>query len=369
MTKNNKITITKLQEAPLSKEQKQFNRLNSQITKEKEQLLNWQNKISEFKIIFAQELSPLQSQLDKLKIQLVYLLDEIYDNKIFTKNERKKMLYIIEEIAQALSGSDEKVKAIYNKRGNNDFDEEQSAMNDIAIDQMKLMMSEQFNINLDHIEGNNPEDFMREFTKQMQEKIEADETKKANRKKTNKTIENEATTTKKEQEISQSIKEVYRQLVKTLHPDREVDPVERERKTELMQKVNTAYNKNDLLALLQMQLEIEQIDQSSINSISVEKIKHYNAILKKQLQEVKQEIYFVRESFDMEFNIPMLAAISSPDWIIIQLKQDMKVIKKDITQLKNDLQIWMDNTKLKEYLKKVKVPGKNSQNIPLWMLT
>ena len=95
MTRTNKITITKQQETPLSKEQKQFNKLNSQIAKEKEQLLNWQNRISEFKIVFANELTPLQSQHDKLRAQLVYLLDEIYDNKLFTKNERKKMLYIV----------------------------------------------------------------------------------------------------------------------------------------------------------------------------------------------------------------------------------------------------------------------------------
>lgn len=120
-----------------------------------------------------------------------------------------------------------------------------------------------------------------------------------------------------------------------------------------------------------MQLEIEQIDQSAINSISVEKVKHYNAVLKRQLQEIKQEIYFIRERFNMEFDIPMfdLTAISSPDWIILQLKKDMSGIEKDIKQLKNDLEIWKDNAKLKEYLKAVKVPTRNSQNIPLWMLT
>lgn len=368
MTINNKITITKQQDTQLSKEQKKFNRLNSQIAKEKEQLLNWQNKISEFKIVFANEFTPLQNQHNKLRIQLVYLLDETYDNKFFTKNERRKMLYIIEEIAQSLAGSDEKVKAIYNKRGNNDFDEEQVAINDMAINYMKSMVSKQFDINLDQDKINNPEDFMREFAKQMQEKVDADGAEKVTRKKSTRTIEKETAIIKQEQEISQSIKEVYRKLAKTLHPDREVDPMEREHKTELMQKVNTAYNNNDLLALLQMQLEIEQIDQSSINSISVEKVNHYNVVLKRQLQEIKQEICFIRERFNMEFDIPMLTAISSPDWIIFQLKKDMKVIEKDIKQLRGDLEIWKDNIKLKEYLQKVKLSTRNSQNIPYWIL-
>ncbi len=45
-----------------------------------------------------------------------------------------------------------------------------------------------------------------------------------------------------------------------LHPDREPDEAERVRKTELMQRVNEAYSKKDLLQLVALQLEIEQID-------------------------------------------------------------------------------------------------------------
>ena len=50
--------------------------------------------------------------------------------------------------------------------------------------------------------------------------------------------------------MSQSIREVYRKLAGALHPDRESDPQERERKTALMQRVNQAYAKNNLLQLL-----------------------------------------------------------------------------------------------------------------------
>lgn len=355
MTKNNKIAITKQQDTPLSKEQKQFNRLNLQIAKEREQLLSWQNKISEFKIIYANEFTPLEGQYDKLRIQIVYLLDEAYDNKVFTKNERKKMLYIIEELAQELAVDDEKVKSIYNKRGNNDFDEEQATINEIAVDHIRAAIYEHFDMNLDDVETDDPEDFIREFAKQMQEKIETEETKKSNRKKSDKTLEKEAKMIRQEQEISQSIKEIYRQLVKTLHPDREPDVVERERKTTLMQKINIAYNKNDLLTLLQMQLEVEQIDQFSINSTSLEKIKHYNAVLKRQLQELKQEIYFIREQFNIKFDVLMFEVRSSPEWIIIHLKENIKEIEKHIKQLKNDLERCKDTAKLKEHLKEIKI--------------
>jgi hypothetical protein len=71
-----------------------------------------------------------------------------------------------------------------------------------------------------------------------------------------------------------------------LHPDRETDPQERERKNALMQRVNQAYSKNSLLQLLELQLELEHIDQSAINNLSEDRLKHYNKILKEQVKEL-----------------------------------------------------------------------------------
>jgi len=79
-----------------------------------------------------------------------------------------------------------------------------------------------------------------------------------------------------------------------LHPDRETNPDERMRKTELMQKINIAYDKHDLLTMLQMQLEIEQIDQIDqivLIQLVLKKLNTIMWVLKKQLQEIKQEVH------------------------------------------------------------------------------
>ena len=60
----------------------------------------------------------------------------------------------------------------------------------------------------------------------------------------------------------------YLDLVKTFHPDRELDEAEKIRKTAIMQRVTDAYEKNDLLVLLELQLEFERIDAQSLNSIA-----------------------------------------------------------------------------------------------------
>ena len=79
------------------------------------------------------------------------------------------------------------------------------------------------------------------------------------------------------------MREVYRKLASALNPDRESDPIERERKTALMQRVNQDYARNNLLELMELQLELEHIDQDALKNISQDRLKHYNAIMKEQI--------------------------------------------------------------------------------------
>jgi len=106
-----------------------------------------------------------------------------------------------------------------------------------------------------------------------------------------------------ERSASQSIRDVYRKLASALHPDREPDEAERVRKTILMQRVNQAYEKNDLLSLLQLQLEIEQIDQNALDGIAEDRLRHYNKVLTEQLAELQQEVEFHELHFKQQYNL------------------------------------------------------------------
>jgi hypothetical protein len=91
-------------------------------------------------------------------------------------------------------------------------------------------------------------------------------------------------------EVGQSMRDIYRKLVSALHPDRELDPEARDRKTALMQRVNHAYEKDDLLSLLGLQLEIEQIDAAHLASVPAQRLAHYNQILREQLTGLQDEL-------------------------------------------------------------------------------
>jgi hypothetical protein len=89
--------------------------------------------------------------------------------------------------------------------------------------------------------------------------------------------------------LSQSLREIYRKLASSLHPDREPDAALKAHKTLLMQRINIAYEKKDLLALLSLQIEVEQLKPDALARVPEERLAQYNQILAEQLSGVKRD--------------------------------------------------------------------------------
>lgn len=121
-----------------------------------------------------------------------------------------------------------------------------------------------------------------------------------------------------------------------------------------MQRVNSAYSNNELLTLLELPLEIEQIDQAAINSISEDRLKHYNKVLKKQSAELQQELDMVEMSFRAHFDFSPYEALS-PTMAFTRLERDITQIREDIAGLKEDVESLQDPTNLKKWLKAYKI--------------
>jgi hypothetical protein len=179
------------------------------------------------------------------------------------------------------------------------------------------------------------------------------QTEQATRKKTAKQLAKEAKLEFEAKQLSLSIKEVFRKLVSALHPDRESDPEERQRKTALMQRVNLAYAKKNLLLLLELQLELEHIDQTSLDNISDERLKHFNKILKEQLAELDQEIFHTEDMFIAQFAYNPYDLLS-PNAIMRHLDADIAAIRRTIRDLKQDLISLKDVRNLKAWLKAIR---------------
>jgi len=355
-------------QATLSKGQKAFNKLIQQIEKKRALLAAWEEVIPAFRKKYAEQLQPLIDSSAELQVQLVHALDRAMALKGLTKTERGFMAGLITDLAADLLSErdDAELKAIYNRHSGSDLDEEEAA----GRMGMKSMLEGMLGMKLDDdLDWDSPEEVLQRVQAQMQEQQAQDEAKReerdAKRKKSAKQLAKEERLQAEEQQTSLSIREIYRKLASALHPDRETDLQERERKNALMQRVNQAYAEKNLLQLLELQLEIEHIDQDALNNISEVRLKHYNKILKEQLFELEQSIDETESLFCMQFGISPFERIN-PGNITKQLDVDIAVTRNSMRTQQNDLLVFEDIKKLKAWIKKIRKEARQQDDLEDW---
>ncbi len=338
----------------LSKAQKLFNQLTNKIEKKRQALELWRTAIPVYQKARIEKLEPLQESFDTLRAELVKMLDQAYTTKGFTKNEKAKIQHLICKVASELlaTNEDETLKKIYNKYNEVDFDTER----EVEQDFVKTMLEKELGIEIDEaLNWNSQEDVLHH----LKAKLEHQEAEQAaresakpqhGRKKSAKTLEKEAKLQEEQAQASQSIREVYRKLASALHPDKELDAIERDRKIALMQRVNVAYDKRDLLQLLKLQLEVEQIDQAAIDTLSEDRLKHFNRILTEQHQELENEIFAIESSFKLQFNLQEPGKIP-PQFLLLSLEEEVENYQDGIHSLKEDLTSFQTPKGLKNWLK------------------
>jgi hypothetical protein len=342
-------------QANLSKGQRTFNKLVKEIEASRAKLARWQI----FKVAFDQrvlgEHEPVLQNFRALQAAMVRAFDQALDRKGLTKSERNVLQQLVCEMAEHLivETDDEELKAIYNKHSDTDFDAEEEA----AVDSMKAAVEDMYGVDLgDAADLNTPEEILARLQEQMDAALlqrEEAEAEHGARRKTAKQLAKEAKQKAEADQTSLSIREVYRKLASALHPDREPDAKERVRKTALMQRVNHAYEKKDLLQLLELQLEVEQIDAAAIANLSEDRLKHFNKILQEQLTELQDEIDYEETPLRVRFDLPPHRA-AEPDTIMACLTRDIRELKRNTKLIEKDLSMPRDLLMLKRWIKEYK---------------
>jgi hypothetical protein len=346
-------------QARLSPAQKKFNATIKKIDIQKQLLAVWQETIPRYQQVVAEKFTPLRQTYGEHQMEMVHLLDGLHGNKRLTRNQKEKLGHLICELCTELINAHDRedLKPIYNKYSEIDFDTEDQEATALAGDFIKSMLECELGIQIDDddIDVNSPEKIAARIQEKLEEQQRRAEERRSRRKKTAKQLEKEARQQAEEANLSKSIQAVYRQLVTALHPDREQDPVERKRKTELMQRVTVAYGKKDLLQLLELQLAVEQIDQSKINTIAADRLKYYNKILQGQLDQLQQEVVQIELMFKQQVGLKPFDSLS-PKRLMSLLNEDMQRLRDAIASIQHDLVTFKDVNRLKAWLKEYQIP-------------
>ncbi|OGB27753.1 MAG: molecular chaperone DnaJ [Burkholderiales bacterium RIFCSPLOWO2_02_FULL_57_36] len=343
----------------LSKGQKTFNRQIQQIEKLRSRLAAWDTATISYQKKYTQELLPLLEAATGLQVKLVHSLDRAATQKGMTRTERRALGELIVDLAGHLldERDDAELKVIYNKHSRCDYDSEIAA----EAQSMKDIIEDVFGFDLgDDANVESPDDLMQraqaQFEKQQahfEAEEQAREERRANRKKSPKQLEKEARAEADAKQVNQSIREIYRKLASALHPDRELDPQERIRKTALMQRINQAYDKQNLLQLLELQLELEHIDRNAIGRLDEGRLRHYNVILKKQIAELEHEAMRVEAMFCSQFGIAPFAVVK-PETVMRDLAGEIAHMRDANREMEQDLRALEDAKGVKAWLKKLR---------------
>lgn len=327
------------QQTCLSPAQKKFNGLIQKIDAQKKLLATWQETIPQFQQEIAGKLIPLRDTFRDHQAEMVLMLDTLYTTQKFAHNQQDKIAHLITRMCEELIGQHgrDDLKPIYDYYSGQDYD--------AAVEK-----------NDDEPDFYDPEETAARLKEKTQEQQGQAQEPHSKRKKSAKQLAKETREQEEAASISKSIQAVYRQLVAALHPDRELDPAERERKTELMQKVTVAYGNRDLLQLLELQLSIAQIDQSKINNIAEDRLKYYNQILQNQLEDLQQEVMRI------ELDIKQMTGLApyehlSPKRVFALLHEDLRVLRNEISRIQHDMMLFNDLKRFKTWLKGYRIPS------------
>ena len=333
--------------AAQNKAQREFNRLIGQIAQQRELLAQWQGFELRHHQRVITEMQPLQQQLRAARLALLKQLDALlvdpHTTPKLAKTQRRKLSAWIPQLAGMLleEGADAEVEALFNRYS----DASHADLLQANLAGVEAMFGHV--LGEDALKGHQAEsidDLMQHAAEHMAAQVEAEQQARDSRARHSaKGRKAEAARQQQEaatQQAGQSVREVFRKLASTLHPDRETDATERERKTALMQQANQAYGRNDLLTLLTMQLALEQIDDQHLANLPVARLAHYNQVLGEQLRALQQEVQACVLPYRMQlgpFGRPLTPAAvdSALTTDLADMRQDLRSIEHDIALLRD----------------------------------
>lgn len=308
----------------LSKYQREFNRLTQRIDELEHELTYIRHLTVTLQTRLYTEYDPLLVKYNQLRARLIRIYDRAHDRPETSRAEQRKLAELIRDLADELInryGLEELQPLLDKYRG-------QPLGTEKTLDEVDLYSPLSEPVQNDEANG-----FDRETTY-----------------KSAKQQKREARLQAEERNITKAVRTLYVDLIKVVHPDREPDEQEKIRKTAIMQRVTEAYEKSDLLTLLQLQLEFNHIDQRHLEKLADNQLRYYNKILQQQVNELSQELAVSVSRLEalVGKTIPVGNSLSHLEH---SLNTDIKSLKKSVKTLNDMVKILADPAQLKAWLR------------------
>lgn len=347
-TKSLQIVVSKGK--TISKTQKEFNRLNKIIVSLKKQIEEIPLKKQLINNFYISDIQDIEKIAQASNLEHLALLDTIYEKEKLAAWRKKKLACIILEECMYIqsvfvnldSQQTETCKSIfykYNLIVNNQTREELEKEELLILADLASGM---FNIDAEELENITNEKDMINF---IQQKMHETDNNHDTTNTTEPTQKKKLTKAQLKEDaqaaiIQKSLREIYTDLVKELHPDREQNDILRKEKEEKMKQITEAYQKKDLSALLLMQINwLLKTDKDPAEQPTAV-LKQYNQILQKQIIHLEKELDTL-QIYNVPFN-----PIENYNLLLFNLKELKTKLNKCKTNLINLIESFNEQKRL-----------------------
>ena len=293
------LIIRSTRARPLSPEERAFNRALGKVQALGRTLEDEKRRLDRLLVFHAAEIRPRVERAVALRAGLVRALAPFIDDRRLTKGQRRVVRRIlIEQLDAVLSPADTPdpdLQALFERL--HDVSYAQALQDDVdeARSGIAAMLDELgLEVELPELRAGMTQEDLAEAAGRLADDLrraeESHHEAYQTRPRTKRELRDEERARRDEQVRRESLGTLYKRLVKELHPDREPDPVEREKKSRVMQDLTAAYARGDLHALLRFELEwIDRVGADAAR-LSREKLRAYTEFLKQQAKELGAEV-------------------------------------------------------------------------------
>ena len=339
--------------AQLSPAQKRFNQLLTQTETLARKIETTRQLADSHRTLYGSRIPPLEKKREGHMRDMALWLGERLKKPGLSNKQKNMAREIVCSLAAGLAmQGDAAMQALFDAHSPHSLEDEEAS----ATAGLQQMLEEALGESLG--DSDNPFASMDDLMQAAKQKMQADDAvhqavkarRDAKRKKSPAQLKREELAAAQTKDADGALRTLYRQLASALHPDREPDLQEQARKTALMKEANAAYERRDLLALLQLQLRADLADGDKVATLAKEKLAALTALLKDRVAVLKRELEAVELRAMGEFGLPPYAIFSESNLkqSLVMQQQDLQA---DIAMMQQDLQRVQDDTYLKRWLK------------------
>jgi hypothetical protein len=289
-------------ERPLTKAQREFNRLVKQVETLRARFAAEEHRLETALLFHREHIAPRLDRLVALRKDLIgALMPFRRDPRVTAAHKRELRTMLIEQLDQVLQGTteiDDDLRSLFADLHGISYDDAEREQMEAARSMMTSMFAEAgLDIDLSGFDAGMSDEELAARSAELQDELRRRASELGARSeprprgRTSKREQREADRQRALEDARKtSLGVVYRRLAKALHPDLERDPDARLRKDALMREVTTAYAARDLHTLLRLELECLHDETHDIRDLTDEKVMAHNHLLKEQVSELRQAL-------------------------------------------------------------------------------